>query len=209
LSPRPDVSEERKKQILDAAISVFSRLGFHKARMDDIVKESGLSKGTLYWYFESKDEIITSIMEDIFTGSMEEYQLHAAPGTSVREQLTKIMINTMDDVKQMLQIRPLVYEFFALAFRDEKVQKLIRNYFKFYMDNIVPIVQKGIDNGEFRKMDAREASMSLGAIFEGTILLWFYDPSIVEIEQQLKASLDLLLDGFEAKPGDNNARKIQ
>ena len=177
--------------------------------MDDIVKESGLSKGTLYWYFESKDEIITSIMENIFTGSMEEYKLQAEPDISVREQITKIILNTMDDVKQMLQIRPLVYEFFALAFRDEKVQNLIQNYFKFYMDSIVPIVQKGIKNGEFRQMDAKEASMALGAIFEGTILLWFYDPNIVDIDQQLKASLALLLDGFESKPGDNYAGKDQ
>ncbi|HET7081061.1 MAG TPA: helix-turn-helix domain-containing protein, partial [Chloroflexia bacterium] len=57
MSPRPDVSEERKNQILDAAAAVFSRLGFHEARMDDIVRESGLSKGTLYWYFTSKDAI--------------------------------------------------------------------------------------------------------------------------------------------------------
>lgn len=202
MSPRPDVSEERKKQILDAAITVFAKLGFHKARMDDIVKESGLSKGTLYWYFESKDEIITSIMENIFTSSIEKYKLHPEPDSCVRVQITKIMITTMDDVKEMLQIRPLVYEFFALAFRDESVQTLIHNYFKFYMDSIVPIVQKGIDNGEFRQMDAKEASMALGAIFEGTILLWFYDPNIVDIDQQLKASLALLLDGFETKPGD-------
>jgi len=56
MSPRPDVSEERKNQILDAAGKVFARLGFQKTRMDDIVEESGLSKGTLYWYFKSKDE---------------------------------------------------------------------------------------------------------------------------------------------------------
>jgi AcrR family transcriptional regulator len=209
LSPRPDVSEERKKQILDAAITVFARLGFYKARMDDIVEESGLSKGTLYWYFKSKDDIITSIMENIFTGSMEEYKLQTEPEISVREQLSKIMINTMDDVKQMLQIRPLVYEFFALAFRDEKVQTLIQNYFKFYMDSIVPIVQKGIENGEFRQMDAKEASLALGAIFEGTILLWFYDPNFVDLDQQLQASLDLLLDGFEARPGEKYAGKDQ
>ena len=46
MSPRPDVSVERKKQILDAAMLVFSRKGLHQAHMDDIVKQSGLSIGT-------------------------------------------------------------------------------------------------------------------------------------------------------------------
>ena len=66
MSPRPDVSVERKKQILDAAMIVFSHKGFHQARMDDIVKQSGLSKGTIYWYFNSKDEIITQILDNLF-----------------------------------------------------------------------------------------------------------------------------------------------
>ena len=55
---RTDLSATRKNQILDAAMTVFARSGFHEARMDDIVQESGLSKGTLYWYFKSKEEII-------------------------------------------------------------------------------------------------------------------------------------------------------
>ena len=54
MTPRPDVSAERTAQIVEAAIAVFSRLGFHKARMDDIAREAGVSKGTLYWYFESR-----------------------------------------------------------------------------------------------------------------------------------------------------------
>lgn len=58
MAPRPDVSEERKTQILTAATKMFTEHGFAEARMDDIAVESGLSKGALYWYFESKDAII-------------------------------------------------------------------------------------------------------------------------------------------------------
>ena len=54
MSPRPDVSKERKQQILDAAEDVFTRKGLDNARMDDIAKRTGLSKGSLYWYFKSK-----------------------------------------------------------------------------------------------------------------------------------------------------------
>jgi len=56
----PDAGEVRRNQILDAATAVFARLGFERARMDDIVEASGLSKGALYWYFNSKEEIITA-----------------------------------------------------------------------------------------------------------------------------------------------------
>ena len=60
MSPRPDVSDLRQGQILDAATKVFARLGFHKANMDNIAEEADVSKGLLYWYFKSKDAIISA-----------------------------------------------------------------------------------------------------------------------------------------------------
>ena len=66
MAPRPDVSKERKTQILTAATKVFTELGFAGARMDDIVAESGLNKGNLDWYFDSKDAIIISILDQVF-----------------------------------------------------------------------------------------------------------------------------------------------
>lgn len=62
MSPRPDVSTERKDQILDAALFSFSKVGFHKARLLDIGGSSGLSKGSLYWYFESKNDLILKLL---------------------------------------------------------------------------------------------------------------------------------------------------
>ncbi len=53
------MTKERRSQIIEAATAVFAHLGFDKARMDDIAKKSGVSKGTLYLYFESKDDIIS------------------------------------------------------------------------------------------------------------------------------------------------------
>ncbi len=63
MSPRPDVSEERRTQILEAAMAVFARQGFDKARMDDIAQQARLSKGALYLYYKSKDAIISAILQ--------------------------------------------------------------------------------------------------------------------------------------------------
>ena len=60
--PRPNVSEERINQILDAAITVFARDGFDEARMEDIAVQANLSKGAVYLYFKSKDAIIAAIL---------------------------------------------------------------------------------------------------------------------------------------------------
>ena len=61
MAPRPDVSDQRRNQIMEAALTVFSRLGFERASMDNIAKEAGVSKGALYLYYKSKDAIIATV----------------------------------------------------------------------------------------------------------------------------------------------------
>ncbi len=147
MSPRPDVSEERKNQILDAATQVFMKKGFDKARMDDIVEETGLSKGALYWYFKSKYDIIISILDRIFMNSFKQLDLQKeeqVDATAAIWQFTEVAIQ---DYKKMLRMMPIAYEFLALAFRNKIVQKALKQYMDYYMDFLVPIIEKGIEFG--------------------------------------------------------------
>lgn len=198
MSPRPDVSLERKHQILNAAEEVFSRKGFDEARIDDIAEETGLSKGTIYWYFDSKDEIIIGILDRIFQREfkhMESLNLLELPANEAVWQYVKI---ASQDITNMLQLMPIAYEFLALAFRNQVVQKALQQYFGRYMDILIPIIQGGIDSGEFRPVEAREVAIAIGAIFEGTILLWVYDQNMVEPERHISSGIRLLLEGIRA-----------
>src|ERR1700742_2832840 len=71
-SPMPKITdaqkETRRQQILDAALRCFSRDGFHNTTTADIVRESGVSQGTLYLYFANKDDIILALADDRHQG---------------------------------------------------------------------------------------------------------------------------------------------
>src|SRR5580704_4714634 len=60
--------ETRRQQILDAALRCFSRDGFHATTTADIVRESGVSQGTLYLYFATKDDIVVALADDRHQG---------------------------------------------------------------------------------------------------------------------------------------------
>jgi AcrR family transcriptional regulator len=199
MSPRPDVSEERKNQILDAATQVFMQKGFDKARMDDIVEETGLSKGTLYWYFKSKYDIIINILDRIFLNIFDKLDSQQKDSDlSASEALWQFTGEAIQDYKKMLGLMPVAYEFLALAFRNKVVQKALKQYFDHYMEALVPIIQRGIDSGEFRSVDATEAAIAAGAIFEGTILLWVYDKDLVDPERHIRAGIKIWLAGVQA-----------
>ena len=62
--------KERQSQIMEAAMKVFTKKGFASARMDDIVKESGLSKGAIYYYYEGKKDIYIDEKDEIISKTL-------------------------------------------------------------------------------------------------------------------------------------------
>ena len=197
MSPKPDVSETRKNQILEAAVKVFTRMGFHDARMDDIVQESGLSKGALYWYFKGKDDVIMAILKNIFEGELKGLKALQVKEAPAPDLLREFMQLTIGELKNMTRLLPLAYEFYALAFRNKTVREAIRQYLQAYIDLITSLIQRGIDEGTFHTVNAEEMAISIGAMIEGTLVLWVFDPDRVDLERQLSHSLGIFIENLE------------
>ncbi len=200
MSPKPDVSEERKDQIMNAAEEVFTRKGFDEARMDDIAEETGLSKGTLYLYFKSKDDLITAILDRIFQREFKAFENLDLSTLSASEAVWLFTDTVIRDIQLILRLMPIAYEFLALAFRNKVVQTALKLYVNRYMDIFIPIIERGIESGEFRQVDPKEVGIAGGAIMEGTILLWVYDNSLVDPEKHIRSGMKLLLEGLQANP---------
>ena len=199
MSPRPDVSEERKTQILAAATKVFTERGFADARMDDIVTESGLSKGALYWYFDSKDAIIISILDQIF-----DYETGHVRELLERENSAKlkleVFIETMvKDLEKMKPLMPIFFDFWSLSLRKKTINQAIKKYYQRFLDMIEPIIEDGIEQGEFRSVNVKETAVAIGAMYEGTFLFYVYFPDFIDFENQFRSNLELILEGLYIK----------
>ena len=198
MSPRPNVTDERTSQIITAAEDVFSKKGFSEARMDDIAEETGLSKGTLYLYFKSKNDIIIAILDRIFQREFKVIEQINIAETNATDSIWLFVDTVVKDIKYFLRAMPIAYEFLALAFRNKTVQKALKVYVNRYMDILTPIIQHGIDTGEFRNVNTQEVAIAMGAILEGTILLWVYDKTLVNPEVHIRSGVKLLLEGIQA-----------
>ena len=196
MSPKPDVSEERIEQITAAATKVFAEQGFDKARMDDIASEANLSKGTLYLYFKSKDAIIKHLLDRLFEREFADMRSQLDSPISAREKLLNFAEIIIADLQNWSRLIPIMYEFLGRLFRQSIVQQAFKEYMNTYLDVITPVIQQGMDAGEFTVTDAEETAITIGALFEGTILLWVYDPSRIDLEKHLRAGVDLLLKGI-------------
>lgn len=202
MTPETAGNPDRRAQILAAATRVFARQGFDAASMNEIIAEAGISKGGVYWYFKSKDEIIGTIVHDFFQRDLDNVlPLLEAPMPAPQKLETLIQF-AVQDIQGMMDLMPLAFEAYALAFHNPQVKQALEDYLDSYMAFLVPLIQRGVERGEFRPVDATEAALAISALIEGTLLLWVFKPRLVSLDRHIQSGIQLLLDGLRPPKND-------
>jgi TetR/AcrR family fatty acid metabolism transcriptional regulator len=162
LSERSTVAEEKRRIILDAAVRVFARKGFHTSRVGDIAEEAGVAHGLLYHYFSSKDEVLETIFRENWAILVERIHAVEESGEPAREQLrhvAAILLRTWRHEPDV--VRVLVREIVRSPEVGQRIDELEKP-----IDAIQRIVERGQQTGEFRAdLDSRLA----GIVFYGGI----------------------------------------
>jgi len=192
----PKVSQSyldaRRAQILDAAIVCFSRQGFHRASIQDIVTQSKLSPGAIYNYFESKEEIIEAIADD----RHDQERRHI---TEARKEATVPMVlrrirdsffGELKNPKERLRRRVSI-QLWAEAQRNPRILKLVRHGIDAPRKLLSSILSDAQRRGEISsKIEPDATARFLIAAFHGLVLQLEWDDQVA-IEPHIQ-----LLDNF-------------
>jgi AcrR family transcriptional regulator len=117
----------------------------------------------------------------------------------VRDRLLQFTQALVQDVAQIaeLGLMPLFLDFYGLSLRNAEVRAFLQTtYTHSYQAALIPLIQQGIDRGEFRPVDPVQTVITLTALYEGLIVLWTIDPQMVWLETQFTAAVELLLAGL-------------
>lgn len=188
-SANPNIRKHRQRQILQAARDVFAKDGFDSARMDDVADASGLSKGTLYLYYKSKDDLIAGLLKTTFNDLLVQLRALLEIDKSVEIRLLDYAQQMTSYMQQDASTLNIAYEFYAVAARQPNVRRLLQTYFADYRAALTALLEQGIKRGEFARFDTTQTAMTLIALLEGLTLLWFTDPDAVQLETVLSAAL--------------------
>ena len=171
MAARADRQADRRRQILDAAVKVFARSGFHTSRVGDIAEEAGVAYGLVYHYFTSKEELLETIFRDTWTQMLARVQEVEASGVSAGEQVrqvTALLLRTWRRDPDL--VRVLVRE----VTRSQHVQQEIEEITQ-AMTVLEGIIRRGQETGEFRAgLDPRLAAVvfygALDEVLSGWVL---------------------------------------
>lgn len=171
MSPKPDVSTERKQQIFTAAVTCFGRQGYHLTKMDDIAVEAGLSKGSLYWYFNSKKALFIGLFREIMGQFEQVWEAVIADETS---SATEKIMNTLavfrGEFKEFASFFGVMMEAWAQTLHDDDVVELMGQFYQPYVNMMRQIIEQGMANGEFRVTNVEATTLVLLSMFDGVTL---------------------------------------
>ena len=193
---------------MGSAREVFFTKGFNATTMDEIAHKAELSKGALYLYFASKEELYVSVMSEglsiLFERTEEALTLNLPPDQMLRK-LGEVNYRYYLDYPEYSRI------FFFSEHRNIAKQ-LPRELIQESMDKgkrffqlIVGIIQKGIEQGIFAPADPRKAAVAFWGATSGTLLLFEEEVNReiigMDVEQLLYYTLDLFIEALKKRPG--------
>ena len=165
-------AQRTRNRILDAAINVFAQKGYHDAKVDDIVDESGTSKGSVYFHFPNKERIFLSVIDE-FADILEERLTEDVGGSSGSiykvDSALRGMLDTFGRYRQLAKIFLVQAVGLGAAFEEKRME---------IEERFVRIIQQNLDDaiadGDIPPIDTEVAALCwMGAIYE-VVIRWVH-----------------------------------
>lgn len=159
------MSENRKEQIIQAALKRFAHYGYHKTSMNEIAEDLRITKANLYYYYADKASLVNDCISYIFDemGAKESEVVNAYNG------------NLLESIFQLLDIHATyIEEYYMMSIQDVSewiknvgIEGLVDRFDKRNQQNLHVLFRKAVDNGELFLSDVEDAALAFNEIVRG------------------------------------------
>jgi len=172
--------EEKRALIIEAAAKVFARRGFASTLMAEIAIEAGIGKGTLYEYFDSKEDLFFTVFEWFVKATEAEAKVSiSALGGSASERLDALSDSLMSSWAQMEDMYSLVMEFWSASASSqmrERFKQAFKNGYSDFRQIVSTLIRDGIERGEFQPhVDIESVAAALVGTWDALLLQAWFD----------------------------------
>ena len=192
---------DKRRLILDAAVRVFARQGFHACRVSDIADEAGVAYGLVYHYFASKDEVLDTLFLERWDVMLELIREVDAEPLPVREKLAAIASFIVDSYRHdpdLMKVIIVEVTRAANSFGDTHIGTIREAY-----ELIAGIVEEGQREGTFKaEIEARFAAMAFYGVIEQLLTGWIFDlrpQGADDFEQAKRLVVEIVCGGLAAR----------
>jgi TetR/AcrR family fatty acid metabolism transcriptional regulator len=192
---------DKRRNILDAAITVFARQGFHSTRVSDIADEAGVAYGLVYHYFNSKDEVLNELFAErwsLLLAAIDEADASAETPRSKLAAVAAFIVDSYRHNPELMKVIIVEVTRAANSFGRTHLPEIRRAY-----DSITKIVADGQEVGAFRRdIDPAFASMSFYGAIEQLLSGWIFElipAGSADFDQAKDLVVATICDGLEPR----------
>lgn len=196
--------EEKRALIVEAAAKVFARRGFASTLMAEIAIEAGIGKGTLYEYFDSKENLFFAVFEWFVQATEAEAKVSiSALGGSASERLDALSDSLMSSWAQMEDMYSLVMEFWSASASSqmrERFKQAFKNGYSDFRQIVSTLIRDGIERGEFQPhVDIESVAAALVGTWDALLLQAWFDDDFNPLTAA-RGFMTVVINGLTAKP---------
>jgi len=195
------IKEFRVREILEAARRVIARYGMQGTTVDRVAEEAKIAKGTIYLYFDTKDELVNAAVLEGLREMAAEILAADDPSLPPLERIRKLIL-------AQFQIQASNQDFFKtfiignsldIELESEPGRELMRVYAG-YLDFVAAVLKDAIDRGAIRPIDPQFAAFMLGEMLTGSLRRRLLKLASSPPESDAEAVVELFLKGIAAVP---------
>jgi len=185
---------DKRRMILDAAVTVFARQGFHHCRVSDVADEAGVAYGLVYHYFDSKEEILNELFLErwqIMLDAIAEIDAREIPARDKLYMVASFIIDSYSNQPDLMKVIIVEVTRAANSFGRIHLAKIREAY-----DGIARIVEGARSDGSFKLTITSEfAAMCFYGAIEQVLTAWIFD-LLPRTEEEFERSKGLVVDAI-------------
>ncbi len=197
-APKAQERAANEGTIKSAALKLFSEKGFHSTSTRDITAAAGVSKGTLYWHFRSKEEVAFSLVSDMLKDFLELIEAKRDEEGPVTPRLESLAGDVAELYYKETDYLRLLWKFRAdraYIFSEDYTEK-VASYYVRIRRALEAMVEQGIRNGEFGEVDARLMAFIMLGVTEGLEVEWLENEGELSMREALDKTMKMVIESM-------------
>ena len=196
---------DKRRQILDGAVTVFAQKGYFTSRVSDIANAAGVADGTIYLYFKNKEDIVVSLFADVLERHLARAKEEMANARTPRQKLLAIARHHLAALSERRDV--------AILFQTELRQstllsRISSKELRGYFDLLSKVIQEGQKTGVFKPQIPRSLVVQsfFGALDE-LVTSWILSPTHYNLVELAEPVTDLFLGGLDLRPNRRQPKR--
>jgi len=205
MTKRIEAGRKTRRSILSAALKVFGERGYSATRLEDVANEAGISRGPIYWHFDSKENLHSKILQS----SLKRYKnridkalnsMDGSPLTKIRNLLKELFVMLEDDKEYRDAYSTFIFRGELTGEAGHIYNEMMGGYYREAAKTLAGLIKEGIKAGEIKPdTDPQLAASALLYYISGVEFAWLSVPDLFPIKETAVDLAETYIRGLAAE----------